>query len=835
MNTAGEMITSPDVKLSERYVPGEGPIGAKLAVVGEAPGFHEDQSGVPFSGPSGYLLNDFLRAAGLSREQVYVSNVVKYRPFRNEIKTVPQAVVDDSIDKLIKELREVRPNCILALGNLAMSALTGIGTTNVRGLKGISDYRGSVLFSSTIPSKVVPTIHPAALLHQRDSEQSVFPYSSRHYIQLDIARAVEESKSPTYNIPKKNITIIRSSSQLFQILRQYRGRRYVSIDIELFNSFPCSIALAFDSYGAIAIPLDNIPAKDWIPIPEADLCRIWKYLDDFFKHEPQLRTIGQNFKFDEEKLKTCIGIFCPKLQYDTSFLAHILHPEFPKSLAFLTSIYTRQPYYKDEGKEFNPKKDKFERFLTYNGIDAAVTYEICFELLSAIGELQGLFPNSRPTFYADEYYPQLHQLYLDIEREGFLVDKSKRSELKREYHQRLEVKFKRLESLVGHELDSKFVNSPKQVAELLYDELKIPQRAGTGEDVLIALLANVVKDQRKRQIIESILELRRDYKTLGTYINARPDYDGRMRTAYRIVGTETGRSSTSIMKPPVRPDKMGLAFQTLTKHGEGSEIRKMLVPDPGYVIMEWDLSQAEARIVALLANDEETLRLFDTIDIHAYTAGLIFGGDWQRYCKDSEGNEPVERFIGKTTRHACNYGMRKRLLMDVINTGAKNAGIDLIVSEWKAGKILEAFHSGFPKIEQVFQAEVALEIDKCSTLVNPYGRIRQFFGEPQSYDIYKEAYAFIPQSTVADHLKFAALRIRDQRPDFRIVMEVHDALVAQVKIGEESEIDSLVRKELERPIDFKDCSLPRGTIVIPTECQIGINNLKEMRKFKNAA
>jgi DNA polymerase-1 len=384
-------------------------------------------------------------------------------------------------------------------------------------------------------------------------------------------------------------------------------------------------------------------------------------------------------------------------------------------------------------------------------------------------------------------------------------------------------------------LDSKFVNSPKQVAELLYNELKIPQRQGTGEDILISLLGNVVKDSRKRQIIEQILELRGDTKTSGTYINARPDYDGRMRTSYRIVGTETGRSSTSILKPPVRPEKIGLAFQTLTKHGEGSQIRKMFIPDDGYVIMEWDLSQAEARISSLLANDEETLRLFDSVDIHAYTAGLIFGGDWRRFCKNEDGSEPVERYIGKTVRHACNYGMQKRMLMQVINTGAKNAGIDLTLSEWKAGKILEAFHSAFPKIEQIFQRDVAEELDRTSTLVNPYGRIRQFFGEPQSKDTYGEGYAFIPQSTVADHLKFAALRILERKPDFRIVMEVHDAIVAFVKIGEENLVDSIVREELEQPIDFKNCSLSRGILVIPTECQIGVNNLKEMKKFKNAA
>lgn len=821
--------------LSDRYVGGEGALNPKLAIVGEAPGFYEDQYGLPFVGPSGNILNEFLLKAGVQRHEVYVTNVIKRRPANNNLKIVPQPIVDESIDELIKELQTVNPNCILALGNLALAATTGVITTNVKGMKGINDWRGSILFSNTIGCKVVPTIHPAALLHDKDSVIEKYPYQARYYVQLDYNRAVEESESKRYDIPKKNVTIIRNSSQLYSILRQFRGRSFVSIDIELHDCFPCSVSLAFDKYNAIAIPLMNISARDWIPIPDLEICRLWKYLDDFFKHEPQLRTIGQNFKFDEVKLKTCYGIYCPPLQYDTSFLAHILNPEFGKSLAFLTSIWTRHPYYKDEGKEFNPKKDRFERFLTYNGIDACITYEICFEILEAIDELQSQFPLCRARYYADEYYPKLHNLYINIEKQGLAIDKEKKAELSKHFDELYKARFSQLENLVGHKLDSKFVNSPKQVAELLYDELKIPERKGTGEDVLVALLGNVVKDGKRRDIIDGILELRRTRKTSTSYINARADYDGRMRTAYRIVGTETGRSSTSIIKPPLRPHKMGLAFQTLTKYGEGSQIRKMFVADKGYHFMNWDLEQAEARIVALLANDLETLKLFDTIDIHAMTAWWIFGGEsYKLYCKGEDGTEPTERFIGKTTRHAGNYDMGKRTLMDSVNSSARRFGIQVNISEWRAGKILDAFHSHTPRIREVFHTEVSDRLDESATLINPYGRIRQFFGEPREAGTYREGYAFIPQSTVIDHIRFAALRILERIPDLRICLETHDALTALVKEADVDSVDAIVRQELTKPIDFTNCSLPRGTMIIPAGCEIGYN-LKEMKKYRKAA
>jgi DNA polymerase I-like protein with 3'-5' exonuclease and polymerase domains len=97
--------------------------------------------------------------------------------------------------------------------------------------------------------------------------------------------------------------------------------------------------------------------------------------------------------------------------------------------------------------------------------------------------------------------------------------------------------------------------------------------------------------------MELILLIRRFKIARKKYFGARVDYDGRMKTVYTIAGTETGRSNTKILKPPVRPEKMGIPFQTITKHGDiGTEIRQMFVADDGFVIVETDMSQAEARM-----------------------------------------------------------------------------------------------------------------------------------------------------------------------------------------------------------------------------------------------
>jgi uracil-DNA glycosylase family 4 len=136
------------------------------------------------------------------------------------------------------------------------------------------------------------------------------------------------------------------------------------------------------------------------------------------------------------------------------------------------------------------------------------------------------------------------------------------------------------------------VNSPKQVAFLLFEELKCPRRNGTSEEELTSLLnLQSFTDPTKRLILEKILEKRRVDKSIGTYLMALPDYDGRMRTTY-FPCLDTGRSKTGQQDPPIRPTieivdyngkkkkkAMGTAFQTMTKHGDiGEDVRSMYIP-----------------------------------------------------------------------------------------------------------------------------------------------------------------------------------------------------------------------------------------------------------------
>ncbi len=778
------------------YVGGEGSPFAKLMIVGEAPGKNEEDLGKPFVGPSGKLLDEFLLNAGSNRDQVYVTNVVKHRPPNNDLKRLKEIGHDiqDYIPQLQDEISNINPNCIIAVGNLALETLTGIS--------GITKYRGSILRTIDLKRKVVPTIHPANLL---PGSPSMLPYSSRAYIQLDFNRAVEESRSSKYEVPQRVLFVGKTSEQITNFIKQ-NNRGKVSVDIETYKSIPTCIGLAFSRSASISIPLVRQSSKyDKVDSPDHEIEEIWRIVSELLASD--IKVIGQNFKFDQERLLNTCHMQVSNFHADVMMMAHTLQPEFPKSLGFLASIYTREPFWKDEGKEFNPGKDKLERLFLYNAKDAAVTFEL-YEILT-----EELKESNLLDFYFNHVHPQ-HNLYFDIEDKGFRFNESRRQELQILYGQKSDRLQSELDSLTGHKVN---VNSPKQVKLLLYNELRYPERKDASEDTLVALSVNHVRtDPEENRIIPLILDLRRVKKTIGTYLNSITDYDDRLRSSYRIVGTENGRSSSSKYGPPIRPENIGIAAQTVTEHGDfGTEFQECFIADEGCILLSADLSQAEARVVAILSEDQELITQFDTIDIHKLTASWFFSCTPEQVTKDM-------RFVGKMGRHGGNYDMKKRRLMTEIMTNARRFHIDVSVSEYKAGLILDIFHSKNPKIRNVFHEGIKRVVRDTRTLVNPFGRRRQFF-DRWGEDLFKESYACIPQGTVKDKLASAMLAIKKERPDTQFLRESHDAFVLQCKQADKEFYSELIRLELTKPIDFSQCSLPRGLLTIPCEIKSGFD------------
>lgn len=818
-----------------KYVPGCGPNGAKIAIIGEAPSYDEMESGKPFTGPSGKELDRLLRDAGINRSNCWLTNVSKYfvpfNPFEEGKKKsfytrAQEAGIDlnEQVTALRAELKAIKPNIILALGGTALWAITG--KTKV------SDYRGSIL--SGMGFKTICTYHPAHLLHQAKGGE-IKGYWNRQVMIFDMKRVLEESRTPEIVLPIRHLHVAKNSAELYDFIQRNVSNTFPAIDIEAStdgNCVPICVGISFKPGEGITVPLwSHIGLDD---LPHSDLVTMWLMLAEFLaKHE----VIGQNFGYDRDKIKR-LGFIVKALKSDCMLKAFVINPELPKNLAFNTSIYTREPFYKNEGMYEGSTND----LLIGCARDACVTKEIDLAQDIDLDEL-GLRP-----FY-ENFILKLHDLYGEIENHGLLVDSSIRESLIRKYVEWDERIRYELYTLAGDHINT---SSPKQVASLIYGNWKLPQRKGTGEEVLTQLLnLPSVKDPGKRRGLELILEDRRVKKTLGTYLLTPSDFDGRMRTSF-FYCLDTGRSSTSQQEPPIRPSfdlknednkkkrvVLGAAFQTLTKHGDiGPEIRTMYVADPGYVFLQIDSAQAEARVVFLLAEDYDALKLIDTVDYHALTASWFFGGTEETWSKKTHGFEHPVRFMGKTIRHSGHLGAGKGRTALTVNTDARKYKIDAKITEAEADKALKIFHIKQPRIKQVFQAGVIKCLEKNRRLQAPVpygidapiGGIRTFF-ERWGDELFRQAFSYIPQRTVSENTKGAALRIRARAKFIKIVMESHDALLLLVPEERANEASKIAKEEFECPIDFSTCSLSRDKLVIPCEVEIG-KNYYDFKKFK---
>jgi len=824
------------MSISEKYIPASGPLGAKLMILGDCPSDSDVRNGQNFSGGIRRELSNICRDAGFYLENCWISNVSKYyiTPNHKGGKKIPFDIrghnsgvnIPQQLSELQEEINQLKPNCILALSSSALWALTGKTK--------IEQLRGSILHGMS--TKLVSTYHPQDLLFTPNASEFT-GYYNRQIMVCDFRRAWNQAQFPELVLPQRSLEICQNSSHLSEFLKRHIDSRYLSVDIEsLGNGLPGCVGLAFNKKHGMCVPLWNF--NGMCSLPDADMVQIWYLLDKIFRN---YQIIGQNFNYDRDKMKR-LGFIFPNYREDTMMKAFAINPELPKGLAFNTSIYTEEPFYKDEGMY----EGSWHDLMTGCARDACVTYEVSEEQDKDLDEI-----NQRP-FY-EKFLMKLPDFYWRIEQQGFKINEVTRDALLHKYIEWDERLRYRLFQLTGTTIN---VNSPKQIALLLFENLKLPKKYSTGEEAITELLNSPkLTNEDTREILELILEDRRVRKSIGTYLMALPDYDGKMRTTY-FPCLETGRSSTGKQDPPIRPKievidedgkkkkkGMGIAFQTMTKHGDvGEDIRSMYVPDEDdEIFIQADSSQAEARVVWLLAGDEEALRLVDEIDYHAHTAVWFFGPNKQlfNYDKRKLGYEHPIRFVGKTLRHAGHLGAGKRRASISVNTDARKFKIPINISEATAERALKIFHDKQPKIQKVFQASVIDCLKKDRTLIAPipygldeveYGGRRTFY-ERWGEELFRQGFSYIPQRAITDNTKFAGIRILARIPPIKIIMESHDSLLFASRRNEAEGHIKIIKEEFERPIRFNYCSIPRRDLIIPCEIETG-TNYQEFKKFK---
>ena len=736
-----------------------------IMLVGEAPGEQEEKEGVPFVGAAGRLLDGVLEECGISRASCYITNLIKERPEGNNFATVSKEDWAKAKAELFEEISIVRPNIIVALGEHAFEALTGY--------KGITHWRGSII--EVAGSKVIGTIHPAAVLRE---------WKFRPMCVCDLSKAKCEAGYPEVRRRERDLIIRPTHTQVTRYLQDILENKLTcAFDIETETGQISCIAFAVSSTKSMCIPF-WFGASGSIYSEQAEQ-GIWALIKKVLESK-EVRKIAQNAQYDMTILRDKYGIRVQGLWLDTMIAFHAVYPELPKSLAFLTSIYTDVPYYK-----YYRTTNSMDAFFRYNATDAVVTYECAMKIHKELEEVGML----------DFYYEHMHSLIeplMHISSVGVRVDTAEKKKVIKELQIR-EVELQdKLVSLVGHELN---VNSPKQMMGWLYKDLalkpKYKLRKDKGEKTLSAdeeALEDLYKETHL-DALKVVLDIREVRKLLSTYLEVTYDKAHgmeRARTSYLITGTETGRLSS---RETVYGT--GTNMQNIPK----GVVRRIFIPDEGKVFLNADLSQAEARVVAYLAGEDRLIKVFeDGGDIHRRNASKIFRKAEEAVTKD-------EREIAKRVVHASNYGMGPI-------TFARNAG----VSTAEAKRLLNAYFAEFPRIK-LWHMSIQSTLRKTRVLTTPLGRRRVFFNR-WSDSLLREGLAFIPQSTVADLLNMGLRRLYENfsGTGVELLLQIHDAVLLQVPKLEVQTVAEEVRKTLSIPI-----MINHKELVIPVDISVGPN------------
>jgi len=239
------------------------------------------------------------------------------------------------VEQLREELSAIDANIFVPMGNTALAALTG--------KHAITTARGYVYPCTLNPGrKVLPTIHPASCIRGQ--------YLSRYFISHDLKKAHLESAFPSIDYPHRDLIVPTSFVDAVKWLRHFQEQSHVTFDIEVANHEVSCLSFCSDDILSVSVPFLDC----WTEQEEVEL---WYEVAKILEN-PEIAKGGQNIMgFDIAFLAMQNSILVRGPLVDTMIGHHIVFPDFPKSLAFLASIYSRQPFWKDMVKFKIPKKE----------------------------------------------------------------------------------------------------------------------------------------------------------------------------------------------------------------------------------------------------------------------------------------------------------------------------------------------------------------------------------------------------------------------------------------------------------------------------------------------
>ena len=570
--------------------------------------------------------------------------------------------------------------------------------------------------------------------------------------------------------------LIDTEEKRKEIIQKLLTTEILSIDTETTGTEPMEAELVGMSFS------DAENRAYYVPVP-ANRDEALKIVNEFrplYENENSMK-VGQNIKYDMIILQN-YGVQVKGKLFDTMLAHYVLQPELRHNMDYLAEIYLHyQTIHIDELIGSRGKNQKSMRDLPPEDVyryaceDADVTLKLKNILEKELKE-----QSVEHLFYEIEM--PLVPVLVNIESNGVRIDTEALKQSSEHFTLRLQEIEKEIYALAGDETFN--ISSPKQVGEVLFDKLKIVEKAKktktgqyvTSEEVLESL-------RNKHEIIGKILEYRGLKKLLSTYIDALPQLinprTGHIHTSFNQAVTATGRLSSSnpnLQNIPIRDE-------------DGKEIRKAFIPDDGCEFFSADYSQIELRIMAHLSQDKNMVDAFlSGYDIHASTAAKIYKVDINDVTADM-------RRKAKTANFGIIYGISVFGLAERMNVPRQEAK-ELIdgyfetypqVKEYMDRSIQVARENGY--VETIFHRKRFLpDINSRNAVVRGYAE-RNAINAPiqgSAADIIKVAMALIYQRLQSNNLKA------------KMILQVHDELNFSVPEAEKEIIQKIVIEEMER-------------------------------------
>lgn len=389
--------------------------------------------------------------------------------------------------------------------------------------------------------------------------------------------------------------------------------------------------------------------------------------------------------------------------------------------------------------------------------------------------LENLKQENMYHLYEDIEMPLVFTLY-EMEQAGVKVEAE---ELKK-YGEELKIKIKEMEQEIYTEAGEEFnINSPKQLGEVLFEHMKLPngKKTKTGYSTAADVLEKLANDY---PIVSKILEYRQYTKLNSTYAEGLGSCireDGRIHSKFNQTITATGRISSTepnLQNIPIRMEA-------------GRMIRKVFVPQEDYVLIDADYSQIELRVLAHMSEDERLIQAYKTDeDIHRITASQVFHIPFEEVT-------PLQRRNAKAVNFGIVYGISSFGLSE-----------DLSISRKEAAEYIEQYFATYPGVKQFLDNLVA-GAKECGYVTTMFGRKRPI-PELKSSNFMQRSFGERVamnspiQGTAADIIKIAMIRVqqrlREENLRSRLILQVHDELLIETHKEEVEKVKKILLEEM---------------------------------------